>query len=369
MDDWWDFDSGGSDGYGGDNYDYGGSEQAGWQGGADYAGGGDGSVAFDNGGYDYGGSADYDYSGDYGADYGGQMYGGSDYQFQPNAVYDAPSPSQWQDATNFVGPQQQMAGLNLPQYAAAEAPSTVSQAAVSGNFGGEMMDPNGANDQRHYGGAYQQSPTLADAASSAGGALKQGADSVQKWFKDNQGLVSTGIKALGALAGSNAQKAPEQMLARASANQEKNDAIAGKKESLADQAVADAKNIDPQQAGIDAMNKTQARTTNATNRSAAEMQKRGVNQATIDAEKRRASIGNTASGYQSYAQGYGQGQTQKQAGLRTAAGLYPTYSGFDSSAYNAGTQNANNNTAGIVGLLEDAAGNPTRKLREQEYLQ
>lgn len=343
--DWWlpeddytpsqDYGSGANYNLGGSDYNSTGTGLTLGGGGGDTGGGltynGGAAGDYDPGSYDYSltGGGGYNPSGATPSDYG--SYGGTQ---------DSPTPQQWGEATQGQNrysmssaaptPSGYGAGLKIPSAVAPAAPAaSTPSAAVSGSFGGAL-----------------------------GG--------VRGWAAENPELAKLGVQTVAGLLTKGSSSAAKQQISRATAAQDANAAVAAKKTVAADQMMADATNIDPQQYGIDAMNKSQARTSAATARNTSDMQKRGMSEAAIAAEKRRASLGGTQAGYQAYAQGSAQGKANRTAGLSTASSMYPTSAGFDTSLYNATTAGANSDRSNMADWLEYLAGNPTRRIGVQQ---
>jgi hypothetical protein len=197
-------------------------------------------------------------------------------------------------------------------------------AGVAGGFG---VDPReyslGGNNERAGAPAAEQTPSALSRGASAVG---QGLSRVGEYAQKNPWAARLAVDAaglgLGYLNQRNANKLAQEQMQMQRDAQSRNDARANFWNQQSTQSANEARSLyNPQEMGVRAMATQQGRTQNAMDTAAQQMRSRGMSQAAIDAEMRRARIGGSTGAATAYTQGLDTGRAAQQSALTSAKGL------------------------------------------------
>jgi hypothetical protein len=226
--------------------------------------------------------------------------------------------------------------------------SPAGNAGVTGDFGVSQNDRNFDQDWADMqGGRFsindtpqtpqqalqQQGPGFASRAWDAtGGAVGRGLSAVGTYAQQNPWAARFAVDAaglgLGYLNQREANKLAKEQLQLQRETQARNNAIADRLNAESTQSLNEARSLyNPQEMGIRAMATEQGNRQTAMNDAAAQMRRRGMSQAAIDAELRRARVGGSTSAATAYTKGLDVGRTAQQSALTSAKGLSQQYGG------------------------------------------
>lgn len=239
------------------------------------------------------------------------------------------------------------------QFQTAAAPT---QAGITGGMGGS-----GTTSAMQGGFAdVTKQPGLLDKA-------RQGFADLSKFGQDNKDLVKFGSQLAGYLAAKPQQAAAKQATAQQAAVVQENQQTARENNQQAAQSFNEARSLyNPQEMAVRGM----AQQTAATQRGIVDLRKqlarRGMSQASIDAEVRRARLGGSTDATAAYTKGLDVGRSAQQSALAAAKNLQTTVPGTDfyGTQATAGQQGAALTSAQLSKLLEDYLGNPTKAAQE-----
>lgn len=234
--------------------------------------------------------------------------------------------------------------------------ASTQQAGLTGSFGGA-----GTTSAMQGGFAdVTKQPGLLDQA-------RQGFADLAKFGQDNKDLVKFGSQLAGYLAAKPQQAAAKQATAQQAAVVQENQQQARANNQQAAQSFDEARSLyNPQEMAVRGM----AQQTAATQRGVADLRKqlarRGLSQASIDAEVRRARLGGSTDATAAYTKGLDVGRSAQQSALAAAKNLQTTVPGTDfyGDQAKAGQEGANLTSAQLSKLLEDYLGNPTKAAQE-----
>jgi hypothetical protein len=165
-----------------------------------------------------------------------------------------------------------------------------------------------------------------------GGAVGRGLSAVGQYAQQNPWAARFAVDAaglgLGYMNQREANKLAKEQLQLQRETQARNNAIADRINAESTQSLNEARSLyNPQEMGIRAMATEQGNRQTAMNDAAAQMRRRGMSQAAIDAELRRARIGGAAGAATAYTKGLDVGRTAQQSALTSAKGLSQQYGG------------------------------------------
>ena len=216
-----------------------------------------------------------------------------------------------------------MGGGEFGQASFATTPST-GNAGVTGSFG---LSPSGYS--LTPGQQQTQQPSM---LARVGDTVGRGLSAVGQYAQQNPWAARFAVDAaglgLGYLNQRNANKLAKEQLQLQRETQARNNAIADRLNAESTQSLNEARSLyNPQEMGIRAMATEQGNRQTAMNDAAAQMRKRGMSQAAIDAELRRARIGGSTGAATAYTKGLDVGRTAQQSALTSAKGLSQQYGG------------------------------------------
>jgi hypothetical protein len=211
----------------------------------------------------------------------------------------------------------------------------------TGHFADGMdMGPGAPTSQarQDFDGSFRNTPVyrgltaVGDAASSAAGAVGRGFTAAGDYAQRNPWAARLAVDATGLglnyLAQRKANKLAEEQLELQRRVQAQNEAQANLWNAQARKQLNEANSLyNPQQMAVRSMADTRAATDRAISQNAAEMRKRGLSQADIDAETRRARVGGSALASSAYTKGLDVGRSAQQSALTGAKGMSQQYSG------------------------------------------
>ena len=268
------------------------------------------------------------------------------------------------------------AGMGAGTGAAPSAPAPTSSAATAG-LG--VTGPGSADTYaaRSGSGSYADSAGITgDTGGTTMNKLSAGLKGIREFGAQNEDVLRLAGKGLSAYLGSQAKgkaAAPvnaynEQYRAKADEAMAANTALAGKKNALVDQQVADYLAVDPQRAGKQAYAGTLSRISGQAQKAAEAETGKGYSAATVAANKRRGVVGATTGATTAAESARAGAEGTRRAGLSSIQykeQAVPTYD----AAYAGGMQDAGKDAAGTTegaySLYEDVLGLSKKKADEQ----
>jgi hypothetical protein len=291
----------------------------------------------DSGNFDYGG--DFTYGGDF-------NYGG----YNPSFTMGAGSSGAGQNVPGSFGNATAGSGnFGGATMGAGVGGGTFTSPAVQGNAGvagGMGVDPNTwrQGDDIDRGSTLENSLNTAknvagNAATSVGAGLSRVGEYAQKNPWAARLAVDAAGLGLGYLNQRNANKLAQEQLQMQRDAQSRNDERARFWNEQSTQSANEARSLyNPQEMGVRAMATQTGNAQTAMDTAAQQMRRRGMSQATIDAEMRRARIGGSTGAATAYTRGLDTGRVAQQSALSSAKGLgmdsnfTPSYGGAEAAS-------------------------------------
>ena len=336
-----------------------------------------GGYGLDQNSYDFGSSYNPTPtpSSTYDTSYGGYSYTPLNYNFGAGSP-GAGSPGAGTSAGNTFGTATQgqgsfggvtAGGGGFGQGSFATTPVT-GNAGVTGSFGLDSADYQSTYNTPEMMGPLAQQPSM---LARVGDTVAGGFKAVGDYARQNPWAARFAVDAaglgLGYLNQRNANKLAQEQLQMQRETQARNNAIADRLNAESTRSLNEARSLyNPQEMGIRAMATEQGNRQTAMNDAAAQMRRRGMSQAAIDAELRRARIGGSTGAATAYTKGLDVGRTAQQSALTSAKGLSqqyggtPNYSGAE-MASKAGAMN----TAQMQNLLNTYLYDPVGRTNAQ----
>lgn len=257
--------------------------------------------------------------------------------------------------------------------ATASALPSVSQGATTGNFGGALDFATSSAEAAGGRGGGGLTGALLPQQGGFMEAANTGLKTLRENVKPYSEVVGLGMKGLSALAGMESGRKADQMREQyanqmATANAE-NEANVRKKNALVDQQAADYQAIDPQRTAAKAYATASGRINQRGDANAARERGLGYSEATINANRRRASLGASTEASTAAETARTGAEATRRAGLQSIGYVKQAEPNYDAGYINDIANSSKRSTSGAYALLDDVLGRSKSKADEQVGVQ